>query len=446
MANVSLTEKELNSLTEFYDKLHMIAAESAKSQQVFKKFRDTMARIIDKNLQTLDSAIVGRRVLINDRDQNEILSIIGFKREDVEKVYSESTYYSVKFGKNLMIKDQLIYTIPFLLYSLELYKINKKQEAYYVYFTTFIKAYASKVVSSFPIWNDGNDDIMAYIVEKILSNKFDIKKCGTIIATLERSANSSFTNYLPLLSGEKKDAIIVDENGHETVKQIQAGPTDNNLYITVSSGIYSRTSSWIKSVAKIYYDPKNRENFLQYEKSSMISTDDDSEGTSFSVEVESMAAIKQDVIRKALHRIYTYPIEDQLLRIAIKLSYKVPNPDSSLYFGEVKSILKIIIDQCKKDLQRYFENILGSFFFGLNDKGEQRTSKDLKGPALLAFAKTTFNSPHTNDKNILMARETTKKWLSELSDYYTSHNNEKTRRLFMNAVFYYFVLVIQKAA
>ena len=332
MANVSLTEKELNSLTEFYDKLHMIAAESAKSQQVFKKFRDTMARIIDKNLQTLDSAIVGRRVLINDREQNEILSIIGFKREDVEKVYKESTYYSVKFGKNLMIKDQLIYTIPFLLYSLELYKKNKKQEAYYVYFTTFIKAYASKVVSSFPIWNDGNDDIMAYIVEKILSN-------------------------LPLLSGEKKDAIIVDENGRETVKQIQAGPTDNNLYITVSSGIYSRTSSWIKSVAKIYYDPKNRENFLQYEKSSMISTDDDSEGTSFSVEVESMAAIKQDVIRKALHRIYTYPIEDQLLRIAIKLSYKVPNPDSSLYFGEVKSILKIIIDQCKKDLQRYFENI-----------------------------------------------------------------------------------------
>ena len=60
MANVSLTEKELNSLTEFYDKLHMIAAESAKSPQVFKKFRDTMARIIDKNLQTLDSAIVGR--------------------------------------------------------------------------------------------------------------------------------------------------------------------------------------------------------------------------------------------------------------------------------------------------------------------------------------------------------------------------------------------------
>ena len=33
-----------------------------------------MARIIDKNLQTLDSAIVGRRVLINDREQNEILS------------------------------------------------------------------------------------------------------------------------------------------------------------------------------------------------------------------------------------------------------------------------------------------------------------------------------------------------------------------------------------
>ena len=52
MANVSLTEKELNSLTEFYDKLHMIAAESAKSQQVFKKFRDTMARIIDKNFVT----------------------------------------------------------------------------------------------------------------------------------------------------------------------------------------------------------------------------------------------------------------------------------------------------------------------------------------------------------------------------------------------------------
>lgn len=191
----TFTKEELESARGIYDSLKDHLHSKAVDQSIFRKIQKVLAGILDKNSNVLQTNIVGRQLLINQKDETAILDILGVSANDVKKLIKDSVYFQ-KFGE-LRLTDQLSFAIPLLIMSIEYKRLKKDSEAEILYFMTFLKPYASRVSQH---WKMGvNEPQMLYTIES-LSDRFDIKKQGTLFGVLLKSSKNSFENYIPDLT------------------------------------------------------------------------------------------------------------------------------------------------------------------------------------------------------------------------------------------------------
>ena len=97
---------------------------------------------------------------------------------------------------------------------------------------------------------------MRYTIEH-LSERFDIKSQQTVLNFLIKTANSSFNRYVP-----------------DAVKE----PTDRNLHVIFTSGIYTAINNKLNKLVGEYH--KNKGKYLPFEDATFDGVDD-SEGETF---------------------------------------------------------------------------------------------------------------------------------------------------------------------
>ena len=216
----TFTKEELESAHGIYDALKEAICEKAKDPMTFKKIQRVLSQILDKNSNVLQTNIIGRQLLINQKDERAFLDILEIDPEDVKKLIKASPYFQ-KFGE-LRLTDQLSFAIPLLILSIEYKRLKKDSEADILYFMTFLKPYASRVSQH---WKLGvNEAQMMYTIES-LSDRFDIKKQGTLFGVLLKASKNSFENYIPPLM--TRDTVY-----------------DSELHIIYNSGVASRVNSF----------------------------------------------------------------------------------------------------------------------------------------------------------------------------------------------------------
>ena len=387
-----------------------------------------MQFIMDKNSETLNSYILGRRLLINDKETNKLMEILGITKKEVDDIMDMSPVFD-QYSADTKRKPMYL-NLPLLVFAIDLYKLKKIEDAFFVYFIMFLRAYASKIFLIIRNWSEGADtQAMQYTVEYELDSRYDLKKYGSIIDTLMKSATASFEHYMPdLVKETPKDIFMAND--------------------VITSGIYTRTSSWIKKVAEIFFKVKAQKKYLDFENSSGISSDEETEGASYQIEIDSIAAFKQNLVNKVMMKISSTPIDDKLVELSVKKAYPgTSNPRNSIYFDVVKSSIKVVCSSKIKQLPTYFEAILASFFYNLDRfTGKKHISSDVKSVLFIENCKYFFNSPNSKDVNILKVREITTDYLNELSEYYQTHTSNDSRRNLRTAVFCYFVYLIFKCA
>ena len=234
--------------TIIYDALYDQILEEAKLPQTFTQFKRQMAVFFNKNSSVLQT---------NKDMEESIFKILNIKTIDVKKIVHDAEY------KKSQMVNQFIFAIPLILLAQAYLELGKEEEAQFVYFCTFFKPYASRVSRYFKFFNEKNEAHMLYIIENIANNKFDIKKYGTVIESLQKKALASFLNYRPQL--EKKT-------------------TDKEYFIIFESGIYSRVNDFLKNVAELYYDPKYKDEVSSFQASSAMVIDDDGEEDSIALD------------------------------------------------------------------------------------------------------------------------------------------------------------------
>lgn len=468
MAN--FTKEEISKATVIYDNLHKTFEDIAKDSSAIRNLKKQVSYILDKgdNQTILTGNIVGPRFLINDRDYENLFNAMTLDINNVREVYMSSPYaqsmsagleayraasnksfsYSVDSGRH----TQHILGIPFVMLSEELYKLGKKEDSLFVYWVGFLRAYASAVRSSFKYWNAGDGDIMLGIIEKHpkFTSKYDLKKEGSISGVLTKSARTSWEHYISALTNRPADQYICND--------------------VIYSGVYSRTSSWIKSVAALFYEVKSSPSaskyYLKYESSSALGEDDNGDEISYDVEIASISSFKTSLIRKASMKLNTSGLDDRLITLAIfSVCYKEGSNVSiekdgqnsksitqlygpaTAYFGIVKTALGEIIDNRRKDLELYMTSIVDSFYLNLDQNGNRRVPKDIRQyEKFIPACKAIFKSPNSSDPNILRVRKMTTDFLQSLSSYYQTHQNEGTRLKIKMSVFMYFVWFIYTTA
>lgn len=420
----SYTKDEIKNFAVVYNEISKIIDAPKTYQKKVREIKYQMQFVMDKNSNVLNSYILGRRFLMNENETNKIMDILGITKKQVDDIMDMSPVFD-QYSADTKRKPMYL-NLPLLVFSIDLYKLGKKEDSFFMYFIMFLRAYASKVFQIIRNWNEGSDtQAMQYVVEYELDARYDLKKYGSIIDTLMKSATASFEHYLPeLIKETPKDIFMAND--------------------VITSGIYTRTSSWIKKVAEVFYKTKAQKKYLSFENNSAISTDEETEGASYQLEIDSIAAYKQNLVNKVIMKVSSAPIDDKLVELAVKKSYSnVTNARNSAYFDIVKSSLKVVIASKLKELYTYFECILASFFYNPDRfTGKKHVATDVKSILFIENCKYFFNSPNSKDINILKVREITAEYLEELSDYYQTHISNDSRRNLRNAVFCYFVYLI----
>jgi hypothetical protein len=419
----TFTKKELEASTMINDQIRPLIKEAVSKRSIFlNPLMRELSKFADKNSNVLQTNIVGRQLLINSDMQDNILKIFGIDRKDIISAIKESPYFSGFGGLKLM--DQLIFSIPLMLASGELYKMNKKKESEMLYLSAFYKPYASIVFRHFKY--GVNEDQMMYTIEN-LTERFDIKREDSVIGALEKMADSSFKNYLKYLTA---DTI-----------------SDKDIHVIYTAGIQSRISSFMKSIYNEYQ--KNKGKYLPYEDSTFEGTDD-SEGEEFSRDIKSDAAIKNQAVKKAVNTLLKSPIDEELIDIAAKYSFTDKSKTygnykySGLYTDILKNTISEIIDNKYRKLPEFIESIIGSFLFNISPYTEQKYSAaDLRTPTFITASLKIFKSPNTKDRNMLTVKKMLEEFLRSYSVEYLNFGKTQQGKL-KNAVFFYFVLVIQK--
>lgn len=405
--------------TSISDELSEHFKKIARNDNVFRKFRIELARIMDKNSKALQDSVLGLQLLINKNDEDNILKILEITAEEIRLAYDNSPCYQ-KFGKDLLKKNQLLFLIPLVLYATELARLKKEKEAKLVYFSMFLKPYASRVSVIFPYGIKYEQ--MQYVTEYVLNDKFDIKKLGNVAAVLQKLAYGSYDNYMP---------------------RLLSNPTDYLIYIVYDSGVKARISSTLKSVAEKYY--ANNGKYLGFELNSAISSDEESEGNSFSIEIESNAAVKADITRRAVMKISESKLDDAYIKQAVAIGWKLTSPTES-YITVTKSALKEIIDKRRKDLPVLFDAILGTFLYNSDKSTTRRTKRDIKSVTFILNANAVYKASNTNDKNITTVKTLIKDFLTECSVDYITYKSDSSKRALEKSILLYFTIFLQKVA
>ncbi len=418
---------DLESLTDMHDHLKDDIDEAVSRRNlVLNPVRSEIQRMADRNANILQTNIIGKQLLFNDETRNRILEALGVDLKGLELVFKNSEYFK-QFG-DLKLKDQLLFAVPMILMSRELHIAGKEQEAQFFYMTAFYKPYATVIFKYFGKY-EVNEDQMRHTVENELSERYDIKKEGTVFAVLAKMAESSYNNY------------IVE-------RQSRGRMTDRELHVIFQSGIYSRINNSIQTIFSKYQESKGK--YLPFEQPTFEGTDD-SEGETFDRDIVSDAAVRDSMVKKAVSAIIRKPIDEQLIDVAAKFGFVGTGAKSKnyKYTGSYNDVLRTtileVVERKFREIPELFENMIGSFLFEISQEtGKKFSAENLKTAMFVSHSQRNFSkSPNTKNKSNLRVREMVEKFLVDCSERYVSWG-PTMRASLKKALHFYFVLVIQK--
>ena len=417
------TLEEINSSTEIYDFFDPMIKKVVKDPSTFNKLLKLFQDFMRKNETKLTTNIVGRQILVNSAMENEIYRILNVNKEEFRNVMNSSLYFKETFGRQLSLTDQLCLGIPIILASVEFKRIGKKEESKLTYLLGWFKPYASRE-SLF--WKHGvKEEQMLYTIERHMSERFDIKRLGTIMEVIQKKCDSSYDNYIePLKQTEKI--------------------TDKRLYDMYVAGIASYVNAFLNGVNTEYRKCDGKS--LSFEDAALGLTDKDTEEIEYSDnDIASDASIKTSIINKTLLRLSKDPLDKKLLIIAVQSIFKSSN------IQNVNILASIITEVCDKmfdDLEPFFSALINSFLF--QDKGdgsgEKYTMTDFKTPVFLNVGLDILAGKKSNlkDINMLTARKILKKMFDECGAEYKKMGFGKTyETMFYKALASYWIYIIK---
>lgn len=415
------TKEETENSTDVYDALDPTIKIKVKEPSTWNKFLKLVQEFMNKNSNSLQTNILGRRVLLNPKMEDDVFEIFGLKKQDVKKAILESTYFKGTFGREISLTDQLCLAFPLILASLEYKNLGKQDESDLCYLFTHFKPYSSRESLFFKF--GVKEGQMLYTVEKALSERFDIKKYGTILAALRKRAQSSYENY------------IADMEKNEKM-------TDKKLYITYTSGIAGSVNTFIGTIVEVYRKCEGKN--LEFEDAAQAVFDKDSDSTDYEdKDIQSDEAIKTQSISKVLLAITKNPLNRTLCSAAASFGFE---SSSRMYSELLAQTIEEIIDKDFNILRDFFSGIINSFLFHQKPgSSEKYTMVDYKSPIFLSVGIDILAGKKSNvrDVNLLRCREIFKKMLSDHSEEYNEKYGDTYKRKFEKALAAYWIYLIK---
>ena len=358
-----------------------------------KEFMKIVTSYIDRNMDKLSMIGPIKRVLFTDIERDKIYTLIGINASTIETAVDSTSY----------IKSGTIPGKPFFILMamiIRYYKIQKmikEMNMAIVYLT--LAMYPSLHSKYFKF--EPNEQIMAATINN-MSNKFKLKKTGTILQALTETTMMSDKHYhKDLLEGNDKN--IAD-------------------YIL---SFQTRLNGLLKNIMAEFMKEHKQKHYMNYE----IDSDDED----------------------------NYHVADSnsylITRItdAVVLQLSVQGPNSMIVSAAAKvgdcsiSDLRntchdICTNRDERDaMKKMVSTILYLFLFDGN-----HSAGDITSSKFFLFCNDVYRKANTSNENIIIIKRQLDTWLSKYSELYRKSHRVATINQYRRALYLFFVFTIQR--
>jgi hypothetical protein len=362
-----------------------------------KIYKSNIDKYMAKNISSYTSAGPSTRPTISPSDYTNFYDIFGLTEKDIKEVLKSIKGNSGTSGKYFNNPYNVAITLSIRFFSI---KNNKEMiNTGLTYLNTSLYQYM--FYKYYPTFNP-TESVMAYTVAN-LSQKFKIKKFGTMLATLTDITTTCYETHK---------------------KRLEEG-SDLNIAKFIND-VASRMNSFMRKLANEYNENYKEQKYLQSEK------DDYSDENYYEADSDSFAIDR--ISNKVLTNLIVNGPDRKLVELAAK--------NSSVSVNMLQTvIMQIITERNKNDIKMVIECLLSLYLN--NNPDEEATIRSVGTNKFYVYCIGVYRQSNTNDTNIKKIKEILDKWVDE-TNLEKKVSTVASLRNYRKAIFVFFVFTIEK--
>ena len=385
--------KSKEIVTELYPKVET----AFKNSDNIKKYKSNIDHYMARNINAYSSAGPSTRPTISPSDYNNLYNILGLSDSEIQAVLKRIKGNGGESGKFFNNPYNIAIVLTTRYFSL---KKNKDMiDVSLTYLNTSIYQWMFK--KYYKVF-DPNEAVMAYTLAN-LTQRFKIKKYGTILATLTDITKTCYET-------------------HKT--RIEEG-TDLNIAKFIND-VVSRMNSFMRKLANAYNENYKDQKYLQSEK------EDFSDESYYEADNDSYAI--ERISNKVLTNLVVNGPDRKLIELAAK------NSNVSVNVLQT-SIMALVTENNRDDIKRVIECLLSLY---LNNNPDKTASlKDIGTNKFYVYCIKIYRQSNTSNKNINEIKEILDKWIDDI-DLKKKVSTVGSLGNYRKAIFTFFIFTIEK--
>lgn len=374
---------------------------SAAISKYINQYKNCVGRFMSKRSKELYDIAPCDRIFFGQEDVDDFYKSINLPESKITEHLRNTYYYNIANFNPRAAKDEFAIANLMIVRYFFLKGMKKELELAMTYLAFSGKFYPSIHYGSFPkVQPSEYRHVMEYVVNEMLTQKFDLKVQGSVIGAVRSICNTWISTY------EKKIRECDDEDVVYVIQQL-----------------HNRIKSFIINIATLYYQAyENKNQYMTYDNDNL------DENSYHLADSDSLKA--ERVIEKSMQFVNNTDIDYRLCKMA---------SDSNVKTEEVKSIIQTILSDKKTllEVKEFISISVYSYF-------QQSKTKDVRDIDFITFS--IAPKPNTKDPHIIKQKELVEQWLNENSPAYRKRKSRTATKLsYHKSVFTYFTLVIHEA-
>lgn len=381
------------------DELYPLVKSKLDNKSIERKFISNIAQFFNAKSTQINDIAPYTNIYFNQSDLDKLFKSIDITEKEVIDILSKCWFWD----QDIRPKCTKEPYVEVLMCAIRYYIIanNMKYTEMVTIYTLFSGKFYASIYSSlwrFPV----NPSIMDYVINNNLSDKYDLKKEGTVFKAIKKLANTYLDKY-------SKDIASRDHSDNDFKNNIQQ--------------LRDREKSFLGNIFTSYIEATESKSYLNYETDNLDPdkfriTDNDSAKASRITESAIGILTTQKVSREYCNNAH----------------------DSRVKSEQVQSILENIILSDKNNipqLKRVINIMICDFMSG-------NPGVPVNSAAFLSYAITA--KPNTKNDLVIEMKTTILSWLEQDAVYRKRSATKATAISYYRSIVCYLAQVIMKAA
>lgn len=374
----------------------IIESAMKKNNTSYKKNVEKFIKIRSSDLYDI---LPIHRIPFGTEDANDFFMSIKVDKRAITEQLSKTYYWNMDFNPRAAKDEFTIAMMMVIRYFLESNK-DKDAEIAAIYLAFSGKFYPSIHSQKFPIPPEKYRHIMEYVLNNNMTNKFDIKREGSVLGAIRSLCRTWLSTY------KSKFHSADDEDIADIIQQL-----------------HGRIKSLLGNIASAYYDAyERRDVYLTY-------SSDSTEQDSFRM-ADSDSLSAERAVENSINWITTKGVDYRLCKHA---------SDRNVTTDEIKNIIESI--QENNDNLILIRELLSLLVY---DYFAHSKEKDVRSYEFIRHS--IVAKPNSKDKNVVRIKEIVENWLDENSPQYRKRKSRPdTKSSYNKSILTYYALVINTA-